>query len=91
MQIGGQVDNRSTKSSNKLQEYQKQMNLPELALSKDVPSRNNFLNIMLVRPILVKAPLSSRIIDMTSQAPENFSGSEWSTVRDILLILKLFL
>lgn len=81
---------QSTKSSNKLREIQNQMNLPELKLIQDVPTRWNATYDMLKRLIEIKIALSATITSIQSGTLSNLSGHDWKVLEDCQNLLGPF-
>lgn len=76
-------------ASTKLKEIQNQMNLPDLKVKQDVPTRWNSSLLMLERLIQIKAPLSAAITFLP-RAPNFLTALEWELISDCLPLLKPF-
>lgn len=79
----------SSFATDKLQEFQKQMGLPELKVKQDVNTRWNSSLIMIERLIKIKDPLSAAISSLR-RAPNGLTAIEWDTIADCVKILKPF-
>ncbi|KAL4092433.1 hypothetical protein QTP88_026934 [Uroleucon formosanum] len=79
----------SSFARNKLQEFQKQMGLPELKVKQDVNTRWNSSLIMIERLIKIKDPLSAAISSLR-RAPNGLTAIEWDIIADCVKILKPF-
>ncbi|XP_075982177.1 E3 SUMO-protein ligase ZBED1-like [Anticarsia gemmatalis] len=77
----------SDKSSYKLREMQKQMELPELKVIQDIATRWNSQYYMLSRLLELKVPLSATLVAI-SNPPDNLTNEEWIAVEDVAKILK---
>ncbi|KAL0883411.1 hypothetical protein ABMA27_016796 [Loxostege sticticalis] len=77
----------SDKSSYKLREIQKQMELPELKVIQDIVTRWNSQYYMMSRLLELKVPLSAAIVAI-SNPPNNLTNDEWIAVEDIVKLLK---
>lgn len=78
---------QSSVSAYKLKTKQAELNVPELKIKQDVPTRWNSVYIMIERLLTIKQPLTLALADL-ERAPENLSGSEWLILKDIVPILK---
>lgn len=79
----------SSFATEKLQEFQKQMGLPELKVKQNVNTRWNSSLIMIERLIKIKDPLSAAISSLRL-APNGLIAIKWDIIADCVKILKPF-
>ncbi|KAL4112812.1 hypothetical protein QTP88_016538 [Uroleucon formosanum] len=79
----------SSNATEKLKDFQLQMNLPPLKVKQDVPTRWNSSFIMMERLVNIKAPLSATMSTLP-RAPNYLNASEWEIILDCTHILKPF-
>lgn len=79
----------NSNATEKLKDFQLQMNLSPLKVKQDVPTRWNSSLIMMERLVNIKAPLSATMSTLP-QAPNYLNESEWEIILDSTHILKPF-
>ena len=79
----------SVVATEKLKEKQIEMEMPELKVKQDVPTRWNSKYIMIKRLMDIKLPLESTINSL-SVSFDPVTSHEWKVITDILLVLQPF-